>query len=104
MNRLSKKYLKKAEIYKYFVRNGAYDLSDKALEDMYRYETFGDNTINIDLFNSEKPNGYFYGKKWFDWHKTEWKDGIDSGLFYKEEFENDNSIPKNIRVELLKGL
>ena len=104
MNRPSKKYLKKAEIYKYFSRNYTCDLSDKALQDMYRYETFGDKTIENNLFNSEVPNGYLYGKKWLEWHKTEWRDGINDGLFLKEEFENDESIPKHIRMELLKGI
>ena len=63
------------------------DWSDAAAEAMYRYESRG----------GEPPgerNGYAVGKRWLEWHVTEWRSGLAEGLTRAEELEG---LPERIR-------
>ena len=59
MIKLGKKFQKMIPLYEMFAKEFAsdnIDFSDKAKEDMYRYETYGEGFV-------DERNGYFLGKK-----------------------------------------
>lgn len=60
--------------------NGLY--ADKI---MYNWESLGITMPNT-CSNPELLARYIQGKTLRDWHVTEWKVGIEEGLFNKEEF------------------
>ena len=63
------------EVYKIFAGGfGVLDFSEKAMQEMFEYESNGVGDISIDGFNTigKKVNGYAVGKKWCDVQISAW--------------------------------
>lgn len=79
-----------AERYRFFARHQpGLDWSEAAAEAMYRYETFGEGENPMTLFGGPVMNGYAYGKRWLNWHLTEWETAIGKGFLTKHELLTD---------------
>lgn len=103
--KISKGWLKHAEIYKLFIDDFDKDLdfSKEAMQEMYEYETFGTGDLKIDIFVSRgKVNGYAVGKKKMDITIKMWKDNIRKGLLYPVELYKDK-YPHWWLDKILKG-
>lgn len=75
----SKKWLKMAEVYRYFAR--AYkdlDFSEEAALEMYLYESNGTTFIRF-------KNGYYLGKHLMDLNLAMWKESIRLELLTVQE-------------------
>lgn len=60
-------------LYQHFARLfGEFDFSDDALLSMYNYESYGAELVGSN-------NGFFIGKRWLNWHVTNWKEGLRQG-------------------------
>lgn len=83
MTKISRKYRKKAETYKYFSRYWGDLLSydNAALEECFLWESQG-------IMYKSQNNGYVIGKKWMDVNIAMWKEDILRGLLLKEELED----------------
>ena len=85
--KISKKFLKMSEIYKIFSYSWeSLDFSDKALEEMYDWESKGIKIKN-------KNNGFLVGKQYMDVHIEMWRRDILEGLLFKFELYEDNKFP-----------
>ena len=75
----NKKYMKMAEIYKYWsINKNIADFSDEALLEAYMYETHGVKPKQENnIFKSGYINGYIDGKKWMDVDFSSWKKEVD---------------------------
>jgi hypothetical protein len=82
--KISKKWLKIADIYKKFAIDYPFaDFSDSAAYNMYAYESHG-----IPLPDTS-TNGYALGKKWMDVSIASWKEDIPQmGLLVSELVES----------------
>ncbi len=102
--KISKKYQKIAEAYRYFAKDfsGSADFSMNAQENMYSFETFGSPRIKYSEPDSTGMyNGYAIGKHWMDVTLAMWREDIHNGYLTKFEIINDDEIPnfvKNIVV------
>ena len=56
---------------------------------MYLYESKGEGRMDIGIFNQGKVNGYYLGKKWMDWHISEWKQGFRNRVLFKKELKGE---------------
>ena len=99
--RISKSWLKMAEIYTIFAKAEEYlyhsknylNFSDKAKEEMYLYESQGIGDLNLEIFCGKRINGYFYGKRMLNITVTMWKKDIENRLLFKYELYNDPKFP-----------
>ena len=94
----SKRWLKKAEIYKLFAKGfGNLDFSERAAKELYDYESQGKGNIEIDTF-ARSSNGYAVGKKWCDVQVSSWlNDFKNNRLFARmclEEMYLKKQLPK----------
>lgn len=79
-----------ADLYKRFGYNEAFDYSDKALFDMYSFESTGLPKIDYSLPGPNgKCNGYAVGKHWMDVTVAMWLEDIRKGLLFKFELQED---------------
>jgi hypothetical protein len=53
------------------------------------YESTGKGTPAAD-------NGYFHGKRWWDWQVSEWVDDLKAGLLFAEELRADQKLPADL--------
>lgn len=86
--KISKNWLKMAEIYKLF-SPPSYDFSEKAKQEAYLFESKGIGNKEIGIFQEEKINGYLYGKKMLNITVTMWKEDIEKGLLSMQELYQD---------------
>ncbi|TAL62084.1 MAG: hypothetical protein EPN88_13785 [Bacteroidetes bacterium] len=77
MKKLSKNWLKMAEIYKRF-SDECLNFSEEAAMDMFLHESTGSDI-------SLKNNGFAAGKKWMDVTIKMWKEDIKDNLLIPEE-------------------
>lgn len=85
VNGLSQKFKKKAILYKHFASLfGQFDFSDESLVSLYNHESYG-----TELNHSK--NGFAIGKKWLNWHITNWKQGLIEGSLTR--FDLTSNIP-----------
>ena len=86
---VSKNYLRMSEVYRIFSSPWEHvlDFSDKALVDMYRYETHG---VSI---NNPNANGFYVGKQWMDVNIKMWREDIRDGYLTKHELFSDPMFP-----------
>ncbi len=99
MIKLGKKFQKMIPLYEMFAKEFAsnnIDFSDKAKEDMYRYETYGEGFV-------DERNGYFLGKKILNLQVTSWKEDMRNGLLYFFELYEDKKYPHWWLNSVLKG-
>lgn len=101
MPRITAKWRKKAEVYRFFATTkgwagiqGRMDFSEPAAVDMFEWESTGkcSSGANLDgdaIFSTGMINGYAFGKRWMNWHITEWKQSIAEGLLSPEELIDD---------------
>ena len=92
----STRWEQQAVLYHHFAqdeRADTLDFSEEAAEAMYRFETFGDGPNPYGLWHEGKMNGYAVGKRWLNWHLSEWKEAVAIGLLTKNELANDLTIP-----------
>lgn len=83
--KISKKWLKMAEMYKRFATDfPSADFSRKSAEDMFIFESKG-----IQLLKGHN-NGFAFGKKWMDVTLAMWKEDIEKGNLFIEELLHDN--------------
>lgn len=73
------KFRKMCEIYRIFSRNWDCDISNKAMQEMFEFETYGRGSIEISGFNTtgKRANGYAVGKKWLNVMVSEWIDEME---------------------------
>lgn len=98
--KISKKYTKIVEAYKYFARDFAdtADFSDEAKKNMYSYETFGRPRVKYsEITPNGLYNGFAIGKHWMDVTLSMWREDIQSGFLTKYEIYNDPDIPDFIK-------
>lgn len=80
---MSSKFKKKALLYKHFASLfGTFDLSDEAMLKLFNHESYG-----TELGSSN--NGYAVGKKWLNWHITNWKQGLVEGSITRHDLLSD---------------
>jgi hypothetical protein len=82
--KMSKKYLRMAEVYKRFGGEGL-DYSDSAKRAFYDYESRGVGSgFDVTSIYTPTNNGYAIGKKWLNYHISEWKKDVvtDSNPLY----------------------
>lgn len=97
---MTDKFKKMCEVYRLFAEPWAHvcDFSDKAMQEMFEFETFGRGRIEITGFNTMgiKSNGFAVGKKWVNVTVEMWLDNIQRfGLEYQaKELLKDREIPK----------
>lgn len=73
VNGLSQKFKRKTILYKHFASLfGQFDFSDESMVSLYNHESYGTE------LNSSN-NGFAVGKKWLNWHITNWKQGLIEG-------------------------
>jgi hypothetical protein len=96
--RISKKYKRIAEIYRYFARHWEHilDFSDERMYDMYCYESSG---VSIPDYNK---NGYYHGKKWMDVTIAMWKEDLNDGILFLHELYEDENFPNWWLDKILK--
>lgn len=97
--KLGKKFQKMIPLYEMFAKefsSDTIDFSDKAKEDMYRYETCGEGFV-------DERNGYFLGKKILNLQVTSWKEDMKNGLLYFKELYDNPNYPKWWLNSVLKG-
>jgi hypothetical protein len=100
--KISKKWLKMAEIYRLFYDKSLIDLdsSDKAKEEAYLYESKGfknNSTSVLDICGvfaslenlNKKINAYTFGKWLKDLTVSMWKEDLQSGTMFIGELYND---------------
>jgi len=90
--KVTRAYRKMANIYKLFCDYPEADLSEKALEEAFIFESTGNGIVNNSIFGG-KVNGYLLGKKWLNVTVAMWREDIKKGLFAVREFYNDK-FPK----------
>lgn len=79
VNGLSQKFKKKAILYKHFASLfGQFDFSDESMVSLYNHESYGTE------LNSSN-NGFAIGKKWLNWHITNWKQGLIEGSLTRHD-------------------
>jgi len=93
-------------LYKRFAGGNNYDFSDKALEEMYKYETFGEGNINNSIFNTINLNGYFIGKKWLNLTVTMWLNDFQKPgwVHFLKDIYSDKSLPRWWLKKIFKNL
>lgn len=70
--RPSRKFRRKCKVYKLFAEeHDSSSFSDKTMEELYLFETYGKGDINIGGFN-QSNNGYAVGKRWCDLQVASW--------------------------------
>jgi hypothetical protein len=70
---VSPKFKKKALLYKHFGSLfGKFDFSDESMLSLFNHESYGTELNRSD-------NGFAIGKKWLNWHITNWKQGLVEG-------------------------
>ena len=84
--RLTDKFRNMCELYKIFAQPFDCDFSEKAMQEMFEYESFGIGNIDISGFNTIgiKPNGYAVGKKWLNVTVSMWKEDYQRGGICRE--------------------
>jgi hypothetical protein len=98
--KISKSWLRMAEIYKIFGQDPfmtKLDFSEQAKQEMYEFESTGKGNISLDMF-SNSFNGYAYGKKMLNITVAMWKEDIEKGLLFLKELyypslPNDAKFP-----------
>jgi hypothetical protein len=87
MTRVSDKFRRMAELYRIFSKDWEqfYNYDETALEEMYRFETYGEPI--------SPSNGYYIGKKWLNVTVTMWKEDIEQRLLFKIELYQDPKFP-----------
>lgn len=73
---ISQRYRKQAGIYKQFAQGYDVDFSERALEEMFNYESKGIGKIGIGVFVDKTINGYFLGKQRMDLQIAMWKESL----------------------------
>lgn len=72
-------------LYKHFASLfGKFDFSDEALLQLFNHESYG-----TELGNGSTTNGYAIGKKWLNWHITNWKEGLVEGSITRYDLLSD---------------
>ncbi len=86
VNGVSPKFKKKALLYKHFGSMfGNFDFSEQSMLNLYNHESYG-----TELGPGESTsNGYVIGKKWLNWHITNWKQGLVEGSITRQDLESD---------------
>lgn len=83
VNGVSPKFKKKALLYKHFGSLfGTFDYSDDAMLSLFNHESYGTQLNSSD-------NGYAIGKKWLNWHITNWKQGLVEGSITRHDLLSD---------------
>lgn len=98
--KISKKYKKISDAYLYFAKDfiDSSDTSDKAMIDMYSFETFGHPKIKYsELQSNGTYNAYAIGKHWMDVTLSMWKEDLKSGIITKNELYMDDEIPSFVK-------
>lgn len=92
----TKKWLKMAEVYKYFANDwqDCCDFSNKAAQDMYLAESFGPSLQYNKKMYCDKFNGYAVGKHWMDATLAMWEEDISKGYLIKYELLEDCCLPQ----------
>jgi hypothetical protein len=104
MSKISKSWLKMAEIYKIFADGwNNIDFSDKAKQEMFDFESSGRGDIEIDCFSTTN-NGFAVGKKWLNVQVAMWIEDIQNGIIGKVELYNDKKFPHWWLDKVLKGI
>ena len=90
-----------AALYRRFADEARYgavlDFSEAAAEAMYAYETFGQGVNPYGVFTSSGHyNGYAIGKRWLNWQRNAWREGIQDGLITKADLLADESLPHDL--------
>lgn len=111
---MNNKYLRMTELYRSFTDpENDLDFSDKALKEMYDYESKGIGKLDIYtqhneyLLTGKKVNGFFVGKRWLDITVKMWLEDVKKPgwFFYIEELYKEfpdwflNKIFKNFLKE-----
>ena len=92
MSKPTRRWLKKAELYKHFA-NGTGDFSEKSAQEMFDYESTGKGDLGSKIFTSSILNGYAYGKWLLDITVSMWKQGIKDGTLTLMELYQDKNYP-----------
>lgn len=83
-------YIDKLNAYRQLVNEGwpaaNLDFSDQAAKALFEYESTGSGSV-------DNTNGFYVGKKWFDWNVSFLKDEVSSFRTTNDELRSDNSIP-----------
>jgi hypothetical protein len=83
---VSPKFKKKALLYKHFASIfGTFDFGDEAMLRLYNHESYGTQLNDGD----NSTNGYVIGKKWLNWHITNWKQGLVEGSITRHDLLSD---------------
>ncbi len=102
--RISKKYKKIADGYLYFSKSYTnIDVSEKAMQDMHSFETFGFPRIKYnEIQENGKYNAYAIGKHWMDVTIAMWREDIINGNLIKFELLDDPEIPEFVKTIIPK--
>lgn len=87
---MTNKWLKMAQIYWMFARDGDFDFSPNAMQEMYDYESTGKGHIELGIYGFT-TNGYYIGKHWMDVMIKMWRQDLGKTLFKEELY---SSYPK----------
>jgi hypothetical protein len=83
---VSPKFKKKALLYKHFASIfGTFDFGEDAMLTLYNHESYGTQLNDGDSIT----NGYVIGKKWLNWHITNWKHGLVEGSITRYDLLSD---------------
>ena len=84
--KISNKYRRVAEVYRYFAKGFDCDFTDDDLMEMYIFESRGEGRLR-------EKNGFRIGKSWMDVNITMWFEDIRKGLLHPDELYDDPEIP-----------
>lgn len=83
---MSPKFKKKTLLYKHFaLLFGTFDFSDEAMLRLYNHESYGTKLDDRD----SATNGFVIGKKWLNWHITNWKQALVEGSITRYDLLSD---------------
>lgn len=86
VNGVSPKFKTKTHLYRHFASLfGTFDFSDQAMLRLYNHESYGTPLGEHDNIT----NGYVIGKKWLNWHITNWKQGLLEGSLTRHDLLSD---------------
>lgn len=83
---MSQKFKRKSLLYHHFAsRKGMFDFSDDALLRLYNHESYG----TVLPVGDATKNGFVIGKKWLNWHITNWKHALVEGSISRHDLLSD---------------
>jgi hypothetical protein len=101
------KFKKMCEVYKIFAKEWDCDFSEKAMQEMFEFESHGKGDIDISGFNvtNKKTNGFAVGKKWLNVNVAMWFEEIDKygWLQVIKKLYGDNIFPHWWLNEIFKN-